>query len=66
MTLSAALVSSLKWLNALDYLLKPINLESIRSVESGVGARLHVQLNDGREVQISRRQARQFRERTTV
>lgn len=43
-----------------------INLESIRSVELGVGGRLHVLLNDGREVQISRRQARQFRERTTV
>jgi len=43
-----------------------INLESIRSMELGVGGRLHVQLNDGREVQISRRQARQFRERTTV
>lgn len=43
-----------------------INLQSIRSVELGVGGRLHVQLNDGREIQISRRQARQFRERTTV
>ena len=43
-----------------------INLKSIRSVEIGVGGRLHIQLNDGREVQISRRQARQFRERTTV
>jgi two-component system, LytTR family, response regulator len=43
-----------------------INLESIRSVDLGVGGRLHVQLNDGREIQISRRQARHFRERTTV
>jgi len=43
-----------------------INLESIRSVDLGVGGRLHVQLNDGREIQISRRQARQFRERTSV
>ena len=43
-----------------------INLESIRSEELGVHGRLHVQLNEGREVQISRRQARQFRERTTV
>jgi two-component system, LytTR family, response regulator len=43
-----------------------INLDAIRSVELGVGGRLHVQLNDGREVQISRRQARQFRERTTI
>lgn len=43
-----------------------INLQSIRSVELGVGGRLQVQLNDGREVQLSRRQARQFRERTTI
>ena len=43
-----------------------INLELVRSVDLGVGGRLHVQLNDGREIQISRRQARQFRERTTV
>jgi two-component system, LytTR family, response regulator len=43
-----------------------INMEFIRSVDLGVGGRLHVQLNDGREVQISRRQAREFRERTTV
>ena len=43
-----------------------INLEFIRSVDLGVGGRLHVQLNDGREIQISRRQARLFRERTTV
>jgi two-component system LytT family response regulator len=43
-----------------------INLEFIRSVDLGIGGRLHVQLNDGREIQISRRQARQFRERTTV
>ena len=43
-----------------------INLEMVRSVDLGVGGRLHVQFSDGREVQISRRQARQFRERTTV
>jgi|HubBroStandDraft_1064217.scaffolds.fasta_scaffold00050_31 two-component system LytT family response regulator len=43
-----------------------INLEFIRGVDLGVGGRLHVQLNDGREIEISRRQARQFRERTTV
>ena len=43
-----------------------INLEFIRNVDLGVGGRLHVQLDDGREIQISRRQARQFRERTTV
>jgi two-component system LytT family response regulator len=43
-----------------------INLALIRSVDLGIGGRLLVQLNDGLEVQISRRQARQFRERTTV
>ena len=43
-----------------------INLEFIRNVDLGVGGRLHVQLNDGREIQISRRQARQFRDRTAV
>lgn len=43
-----------------------INLELVRSVDLGVGGRLHVQFSDGREIQISRRQARQFRERTTV
>jgi two-component system LytT family response regulator len=43
-----------------------INIEFIRSVDLGAGGRLHVLLDDGREVQISRRQARQFRERTTV
>jgi two-component system, LytTR family, response regulator len=43
-----------------------INLQLVRSVDLGVGGRLHVQLTDGREVQISRRQARQFRERTSV
>lgn len=43
-----------------------INFEFIRSVELGVGGRLHVQLTDGREIQISRRQARHFRARTTA
>jgi two-component system, LytTR family, response regulator len=43
-----------------------INLEFIRGVELGVGGQLHVQLDDGREIRISRRQARQFREQTTV
>ena len=43
-----------------------INLALIRRVDLGIGGRLLVQLNDGHEVQISRRQARQFRERTTV
>ena len=43
-----------------------VNLKFIRTVDVGVGGRLHVQLNDGPEIQISRRQARRFRERTTV
>jgi len=43
-----------------------INVELIRSVDLGVSGRLHVQLDDGREIQISRRQAQQFRKRTTV
>ena len=43
-----------------------INLEFIRGVDLGMGGQLHVQLDDGREIQISRRQARQFRQRTTV
>jgi two-component system, LytTR family, response regulator len=43
-----------------------INLEFIRGVDLGMGGQLHVQLDDGREIQISRRQARQFRQRMTV
>lgn len=42
-----------------------INLEFIENVHLGVGGRLHVQLRGGPEVEISRRQARLFRERTT-
>jgi two-component system LytT family response regulator len=38
-----------------------INLEFIESVELGLGGRLHVQLRDGPEVEISRRQARLFK-----
>jgi len=37
------------------------NLEHIQEVESGSGGRLYVLLRDGREIEISRRQARQFR-----
>jgi two-component system LytT family response regulator len=40
-----------------------INLDFIDGVELGVGGRLHVQLKDGPEVEISRRQARLFRAR---
>ena len=43
-----------------------INLDFIAGVEIGVGGRLHVQLRDGPEVEISRRQARLFRLRTNV
>jgi len=44
-----------------------INLGFIESVEVGVNGRLHVQLRDGGpEVEISRRQARRFRELTSV
>ena len=43
-----------------------INLDFIESVEPGVGGQLHVQLRDGPEVEISRRQARLFRMQTSV
>jgi two-component system LytT family response regulator len=43
-----------------------INLDFIQSVEAGDGGRLHVQLRDGPEVEVSRRQARLFRARTML
>jgi two-component system LytT family response regulator len=43
-----------------------VNLDFIESVDLGEGGRLHVQLRDGPEIEISRRQARLFRARTTV
>jgi two-component system LytT family response regulator len=43
-----------------------INLDFIVSVEPGVGGQLHVQLRDGPEVEISRRQARLFKMQTSV
>jgi two-component system, LytTR family, response regulator len=43
-----------------------INLECIESVELGVNGRLHVQLRGGPEVQVSRRQARLFRQLASV
>jgi two-component system LytT family response regulator len=43
-----------------------INLDFIADVELGIGGRLHVQLRDGPEVEISRRQARLFRARTDI
>jgi two-component system LytT family response regulator len=43
-----------------------VNLEFLQHVEPGEGGRLYVQLRDGPEVEVSRRQARQFRARATV
>jgi two-component system, LytTR family, response regulator len=43
-----------------------INLEFIESVEPGVNGQLHVQLRGGPEVEISRRQARLFRQLASV
>jgi|HubBroStandDraft_6_1064221.scaffolds.fasta_scaffold120220_3 two-component system LytT family response regulator len=43
-----------------------INLDLVQRVDLGIGGTLQVQLRDGREIQISRRQAREFRERATV
>lgn len=43
-----------------------INLDFITGVDIGIGGRLHVQLRDGPEVEISRRQARLFKLRTDV
>ncbi len=42
------------------------NLEHIRELELGAGGRLCVHLRDGREIEISRRQAREFRVRMGV
>jgi two-component system LytT family response regulator len=43
-----------------------LNLDFIAGVELGIGGRLHVQLRDGPEVEISRRQARLFKMRMNV
>ena len=43
-----------------------VNLQFIRQVELGERGRLHIQLRDGPEVEVSRRQARLFRARTTI
>ena len=43
-----------------------VNLDFIQSVELGEGGRLHVQLRDGPEIEVSRRQARLFRARATI
>ncbi|HEU4625510.1 MAG TPA: LytTR family DNA-binding domain-containing protein [Steroidobacteraceae bacterium] len=43
-----------------------VNLDFIEAVDLGEGGRLHLQLRDGPEVEVSRRQARLFRARSTV
>jgi two-component system LytT family response regulator len=43
-----------------------VNLELILQVETGEGGRLHLQMRDGPEIEVSRRQARLFRARTTL
>jgi two-component system LytT family response regulator len=43
-----------------------VNLDFVQQVELGAGGRLHVQLRDGPEIEVSRRQARLFRARTVV
>jgi two-component system LytT family response regulator len=43
-----------------------INLKFIESIEAGINGRLHMQLRDGPEIEISRRQARVFRALTTI
>jgi two-component system, LytTR family, response regulator len=43
-----------------------INLDFIESVDLGVNGRLHAQLRDGPEVEISRRQARLFKTKMSI
>ena len=43
-----------------------INLDFIESVELGLNGRLHVQLREGPEVEISRRQASLFKQKTSI
>ena len=43
-----------------------INLEFIENVEMGLNGRLHAQLKEGPEVEISRRQARLFKTRMSI
>ncbi len=43
-----------------------INLDFIESVDLGVNGRLHAQLRDGPEVEISRRQSRLFKTKMSV
>ena len=41
-----------------------VNLDFIKEVELGEGGRMHLQLRDGPEIEVSRRQARLFRARS--
>jgi two-component system LytT family response regulator len=43
-----------------------VNLDFIQQVEPGEGGRLYLQLRDGPEIEVSRRQARLLRERSAV
>jgi two-component system LytT family response regulator len=43
-----------------------INLRFVEGIEAGVNGRLHAQLRDGPEVEISRRQARLFKALTSI
>ena len=43
-----------------------VNLDFIQRVDLGDGGRLHVQMRDGPEIEVSRRQARLFRARAAV
>ncbi len=43
-----------------------VNLEFIEQVTPGEGGRLHLRLRDGQEVEVSRRQARLFKARSSV
>jgi two-component system, LytTR family, response regulator len=43
-----------------------VNLEFIENIELGVNGRLHAQLRDGPEVEISRRQARLFKTQMSI
>ena len=43
-----------------------VNLDFVQQVEAGDGGRLHVQLRDGPEIEVSRRQAREFKERGSI
>jgi two-component system LytT family response regulator len=43
-----------------------INLDFIENLELGMNGRLHAQLRDGPEVEISRRQARLFKAKMSI